>query len=102
MATVEIPLSADNQIFTLRLGGHQFRLRVVYRDEAGWILDLLETDNSAIISGIPLVTGVDLFAPYTHLGIAGGLYVVSDDEAQEYPTKINLGYQSHLYFVTQS
>lgn len=102
MATVEIPLSADNQIFTLRLGGRQVRLRVIYRDEAGWILDLLQTDNSAIINGIPLVTGVDLLAPYAHLGFTGGLYVVSDDEAHEYPTKTNLGYQSHLYFVTQN
>ncbi len=102
MPTVEIPLSADNQIFTLRLGGRQLRLRVIYRDEAGWILDLLETDNASIINGIPLVSGVNLLAPYKYLGFTGGLYVVSDDEAQEYPTKTNLGYRSHLYFVTES
>lgn len=102
MPTVEIPLSADNQIFTLRLGRRQLRLRVIYRDEAGWVLDLLETDNVPIINGIPLVTGGDLLAPYEHLGFTGGLYVVSADEAQQYPTKTNLGYRSHLYFITEN
>ncbi|MCT4716768.1 hypothetical protein MUA01_17570 [Enterobacteriaceae bacterium H18W14] len=101
MSVAEIPLSADNQIFTIRLGSRQLRLRVMYRDEAGWILDLLETDDTPIINGIPLVTSADLLAPYKHLGLTGGLFVVSDDVAQEYPTKTNLGLRSHLYFATQ-
>lgn len=102
MSAVEIPLSADNQTFTIRLGGRQLRLRVLYRDEAGWVLDLLETDYMPIINGIPLVPGVDLLAPYKHLNLTGGLFVVSEDVAQEYPTKTNLGFRSHLYFVTQN
>lgn len=101
MSIEEIPLSADNQIFSISLQGRQLRLRVTYRDEAGWILDILATDDMPIITGIPLVSGVDLLAAYRHLGLTGGLYLVSEEAAQEYPTKTNLGLHSHLYFVTQ-
>lgn len=101
MSVEEIPLSADNQIFSILLQGRQLRLRVMYRDEAGWVLDILETDDEPIITGIPLVSDVDLLAAYRHLGLTGGLYLVSDDVALEYPTKTNLGLRSHLYFVTQ-
>ncbi|MCT4707339.1 hypothetical protein MUA04_02165 [Enterobacteriaceae bacterium H11S18] len=100
MSIAEIPLSADNQLFTLQLAGQQLRLRLIYRDVAGWVLDILDPDDLPIVSGIPLVPGVDLLAAYGSLGFSGGLWVVSDDETQEYPSKTNLGYGSHLYFVT--
>lgn len=100
MTIAEIPLGADNQIFAIQLAGQQLRLRLIYRDAAGWIMDILDADDEPVISGIPLVTGVDLLAAYRSLGFSGGLWVVSDDEAQEYPSKTNLGYGSHLYFVT--
>ncbi|WP_435945882.1 phage baseplate plug family protein [Dryocola sp. BD586] len=100
MPVAEIPLSADNQIFAIQLADRQLRLRLLYRDEAGWVLDILEADETSIVSGIPLVTGVDLLAPFKHLGFGASLRVVSDDVAEEYPTKVNLGFRSHLYFVT--
>lgn len=98
----EIPLSADNQVFTIQLGNNQLRLRLIFRDEAGWILDVMAVDSTPIISGIPLVTDINLLAPYSHLGFSDSLLVVSDDRAQFYPTKTNLGFQSHLYFVTDN
>ncbi|HEY1847066.1 MAG TPA: hypothetical protein VGH05_19715 [Buttiauxella sp.] len=98
----EIPLSADNQIFAIQLGDKQLRLRLIYRDEAGWILDVMAADATPTISGIPLVTDTNLLAPYTHLGFTETLLVVSDDREQLYPTKTNLGFQSHLYFVTDN
>ncbi|AIR06340.1 bacteriophage protein [Cedecea neteri] len=100
MSIAEIPLSADNQIFTIQLGGQTLRMRLLYRDAAGWILDILDADNRPIVNGIPLVTGGDLLAPYAWLGFSGGLWVGCDDEAQDYPSKTNLGNGSHLYFVT--
>ena len=49
------------------------------RQEVGWTLDIGEPDGTAIISGIPLVTGINLLAQYQHL-IVGSLFVLSDVE----------------------
>ena len=100
MPIVEIPLSADNQIFSIQLAGQSLRMRLLYRDSAGWVLDILNSNSQPLVNGIPLVTGVDLLAPYAWLGFSGGLWVVSDDEAQTCPGKTTLGNTSHLYFIT--
>lgn len=94
----EIPLTANNQTFAIQLGKNYVRLRLIYRDSAGWILDLETTAGEIIVSGIPLVTGADLLAQYSYLGL-GGLMVVTEEDVQDYPTKTDLGYGSHLYFV---
>ncbi|NIF30563.1 hypothetical protein F3J29_00200 [Enterobacter sp. Cy-643] len=100
MSIAEIPLSADNQVFTIQLAGRTLRMRLLYRDAAGWILDILDADNQPVVNGIPLVAGADLLAPYNWLGFGGGLWVGCDNEAQDYPSKTDLGHGSHLYFVT--
>ncbi|EEP89186.1 hypothetical protein ykris0001_2470 [Yersinia kristensenii ATCC 33638] len=74
-------------------------LRLIYRDAAGWVMDIMDSRGENLVLGVPLVVGANLLEPYSHLGLSGGLMVVSDDEAHEYPTKTNLGYGSHLYFV---
>lgn len=99
MVLSEIPLTADNQIFSIQLGEQSLKLRLIYRDAAGWVMDIMDNRGESIVLGIPLVVGANLLEPYSHLGLSGGLMVVSDDEAHEYPTKTNLGSGSHLYFV---
>lgn len=101
MSIEEIPLTAENQLFTIQLGGQKLRLRLIFRDSGGWILDLLNLDDTPLVTGIPLVQGADLLESHSGLGFSGGLWVVSDDEAHEYPTKANLGTLSHLYFVSR-
>ncbi|EJF30236.1 MULTISPECIES: phage baseplate plug family protein [Enterobacteriaceae] len=100
MSIAEIPLSADNQVFTIQLAGQTLRMRLLYRDVAGWVLDILDADNQPVVNGIPLVAGADLLVPYSWLGFGGGLWVGCDNEAQDYPSKTDLGRGSHLYFVT--
>jgi hypothetical protein len=70
-----------------------------YRDapEAGWTLDIGEPNGTPIISGIPLVTGINLLAQYQHL-IVGSLFVLSDVEMWAAPGFADLGVSSHLYF----
>ncbi|QIP56825.1 phage baseplate plug family protein [Hafnia alvei] len=99
MVLSEIPLTADNQIFSIQLGEQSLKLRLIYRDAAGWVMDIMDNRGGSIVLGIPLVVGANLLEPYSHLGLSGGLMVVSDDEVNEYPTKTNLGSGSHLYFV---
>lgn len=104
MATVyEIPLSAANQTFSVTLGNAGYRLTVTYRDadEAGWLLDIADAESGPVVSGVPLVTGADLLAPYSHLSIGGGgkLYASTDGDEYAVPTFTNLGTLAHLYWV---
>ena len=95
----EIPLSPDNQQFNISLANTTYKMRLLWRDAAGWIMDMQDSGGNPMITGIPLVTGVDLLAQYAFMGFGFSLYVGCDDSAQEYPTKVDLGNGSHLYIV---
>ena len=95
----EMPLNADNQTFRVMLGDVSYTLRVVWRDEAGWILDVMDSGAQPLLMGVPLVPDVDLIEQYPELGITGALIVMTDYGAPEYPSKTNLGLSSHLYFA---
>lgn len=102
MAVFEIPLSPQPQKFQIPLNGVTYGmiLRYIDTDMGGWVLDILESDDTPIIQGIPLVTGEDLLAQYAYLGIVGGLIVQTDHDVNAVPTYANLGVSSHLYFRT--
>ncbi len=102
MAIQEIPLTADNQYFFIRLGDSQYKLTLLWRDSAGWILDIGDSSGSALIQGIPLVINVDLLAQYAYLGLNGQLLVMLDADNEDVPTATNLGSGSHVYFITTS
>ncbi|EPS4444471.1 phage baseplate plug family protein, partial [Escherichia coli] len=55
----------------------------------------------ALLSGVPLLTGVNLLRQYPQLGIDGALVVATDKGAPDEPTKTNLGTYSHLIFVQE-
>ncbi|HFU7544833.1 TPA: hypothetical protein ACH7AF_005090 [Escherichia coli] len=63
MTIQEIPLTADNQQFSIVLGGVTWRISIIWRD-LYWIMDLQNDRGEPVISGIPLVTGADLLAQY--------------------------------------
>lgn len=97
----EIPLSPDNQTFSTTLAGLTLTMRLVWREGLGWVLDLLDNNDVGIITGIALVAGVDLLEQYRHLELGFQLVVSCDDATQEYPTKTDLGINSHLYVLTE-
>lgn len=102
MNIYEIPLSPDPQRFTVTLSGVDYRLTVQYRDAggAGWMLDIADANNQALVSGLPLVTGVDLLSQYRHLEFGGRLWVQGSANPDEVPTFEDLGIGSHLFWVT--
>lgn len=104
MATVsEIPLTPSQaRIFTVTLSGTVYGMRLTYDDaqDGCWILDIGDSVGNLLVAGIPLVTGVDLLAQYSYLGIPGALLVTTDRGAGEVPTFGGLGLTSHLYYVT--
>ncbi|MNT70290.1 hypothetical protein D3C72_2086560 [compost metagenome] len=66
------------------------------------MLDIADANNAPLVSGIPLVTGVDLLAQFRHLGFAGRLWVQGADNPDDVPTYEDLGIGSHLYWVTDA
>lgn len=101
MNIAEIPLTPDNQQFTTAINGVNYSILTLWRDDAGWIIDLLYSSGADIVTGIPLVTGANLLAQFPYLDLGFGLAVVCDDPAQDYPTKTDLGINSHLLAVTE-
>lgn len=101
MKVTEIPLNADNQQFRIQLNNVTYTLRVIWRDSAGWIMDVMDSGGVEILTGVPLVTGANLLGQYPQLGINGALVVVADNGAPDDPTKNNLGTYSHLIFVQE-
>jgi hypothetical protein len=65
--------------FSVRLDGQLCRLSV-YTNGAGqrWFLDF--AGEGGTVRGIALSAGVDLLAPYRHLGVPPGYLFVSGDE----------------------
>lgn len=93
----EIPLSPIPQVFAISLGGDDYRLTLQYRD--GWILDVADDLGQPLVSGIPLVTGLNLLGQYQHLGFAGGLRVTGAESPDDAPTSADLGRGAKLYWV---
>ncbi|KVE37659.1 phage baseplate plug family protein [Burkholderia sp. BDU5] len=100
MQIYEVPLSADVQAFKISLGGTIYRLTLVYRGPAGWVLDVADDSGTPIVSGLPLTTGGDLLAQYRHLGFAGRLWVQGAEDPDDVPQYGDLGVGSHVFWVT--
>lgn len=100
MAVSEIPLSPENQSFSISLAGKSFQMAVTWR-AAFWCLDIMDSSGADLIKGVPLITGADLLAQYDYLGLGFSLYVGCDNPANVNPTETDLGIYSHLYAVTE-
>jgi len=98
-STFEIPLTPEPQSFNTTLVGVQYQFTLTWRDAAGnWFLDIADASGNPLLSGIPLVTGVNLLGQYGYLAFGFELWVQTD-AADAPPTFTNLGTQSHLYCV---
>lgn len=96
-----IPLSPTNQVFVISLAGTQYQLTFKWNDaNQAWTLDIADaTGANPIISGIPVVTGADLLAPYAYLNFGGQLIVQTTNNTNAVPTLANLGSAGQVYFV---
>lgn len=96
----EIPLSPQPQRFSISLGGQDYQLTWRWNVAGGcWNLTVADSLGNALVSNIPVVTGLDLLAPHRHLGIPGAIVVQTDNDPDVVPTLVNLGERGHVYFV---
>lgn len=83
MALYEIPLLDRNQKFFIKLNKVNYQLKLVYLKR--WYLDIYQANAEPIAHSIPLVSGIDILSPYSHL-IYGSMYVqnLNEDESQSF------------------
>lgn len=103
MQAFEIKLNARPERFRVTLPDQLvLTLTVTWRNRggAGWVLDIADGEGVALVRGVAMVTGADLLTQYKHVGIPGGLVVISDG-ADPYaePTFTGIGTDSKLYYV---
>lgn len=97
----EIPLVSAPQALQVSLVGVAYTLTLYWCWPIQcWMIDLaLSSTNVYLVRGAALVTGADLLAQVTYLGIPGQLIVQTDTDTLAQPTFDNLGQTAHLYFV---
>lgn len=99
-STVEIPLIAAPQGFSVSLAGTGYVMKVAWNPAAQyWVLDIADANSVPLVGGMPMLPGADLLAQYHSLGIAGQLLVGNDVSPNEPPGYAELGTIGHLYFV---
>jgi len=98
----EIPLSSQPQLFNIQLAGKTYFLTIRWNTAAlYWVLDIADQDRAPVISGIPVVTGLDLLGQYAYLEFGGMLIVQTDGDPDVVPTYANLGSEGHIYFLVE-
>jgi hypothetical protein len=95
-----IPLSNTPQRFLITLAGVQYTLTCRWnaQADAGWILDIANSNQVPIVTNIPLIVGDDLLDGLEYLMFGGSLYVFNANDPNAVPTIDNLGTDSNLYF----
>ncbi|AXX39902.1 phage baseplate plug protein [Acinetobacter baumannii] len=83
MALYEIPLLDRNQKFFIKLNKVNYQLKLIFLKR--WYLDIFQTNSEPVALGIPLVSGVDILSPFSHV-ISGSMYVqnLNEDESQSF------------------
>ena len=103
MPVFEVPLSPMAQTFAITLGGFALRVTVAWRNAggSGWVMDLVSAATGLpLVQGVPLVTGHDLLEQHRHLGVPGGMFVMTDADPDAVPTYAGLGTVSRLYWAS--
>lgn len=101
MSTFEIPFTAEPQTFVVSLAGVARRITIRWSDaESVWVLSLATPEGEEILSGVPLVAGVDLLGQHSHLNLGGSLYAQSLSNPNRNPGEEDLGSDGLVFFVT--
>lgn len=96
-AVFEIPVSPRPQRFRITLAGEEFIFRLTWCDPAAcWTLNISDQDDTPLVHGISVVTGVNLLEQFGHLLMGFGLIALTDHDVTAPPTFENLGLEGHL------
>lgn len=95
MAILEIPVRADIPAyqFQITLDGTVYTLKFRFNVRMDrWIMDIADTDEEAILSGIPMLYGLPLVQRFELEELPPGKFVVVDETGEERnPTRTGFG-----------
>jgi len=96
---IEVPLnSSPEQLFSITLSGQTYDCRVVLNSRTGvWSISFSQAGTD-IINGVALLGGVDILKQH-NIPIENA-YVVNLDQANQDPSKNNLGTVAKLFILT--
>lgn len=101
MSAFPLPVSSSAQSFFVQLVNISYKITLRWNAVAiAWVMDIASQDEVPLVQGIPIVTGVDLLAPYAYLGIGGGIIAITEGDQDKVPTFDNLGKGGDVFFVT--
>jgi hypothetical protein len=93
-------MSGESETFSIALSGVTYGFTVSWNvQNSSWIIDISDASGNPILSGIPMVTGVDLLEFYGYLGFNFALVAQTDSAPDVVPTFETLGQTSHLYAI---
>lgn len=97
---LEIPLNSNpEQLFSIVLNGTKYNCRVLLNSRTGvWNISFSIGDTS-IVSGVPILSGVDILSQYPEIDIKN-IYAVNLENTDSDPTRDNLGSASKLIILT--
>lgn len=98
----EIPLTPEAQVFLIALGGATYALTLRWNAAAAcWVLDIASQAREPILTGVPVVTGINLLNQYAYLGFGGMLIAQTDHDPDAVPTMENLGTAGRIFFLVE-
>lgn len=100
-----VPLVNIPQVFDITLAGVEYNVTSKWNPapDAGWVLDIFDSNNVPLACNIPLITGADCLSGLEYLGISGKLFVLTTGASPfDVPTFEGLGINSNLYFQTSN
>jgi hypothetical protein len=101
----KIPLENVPQRFDISIGGAQLAVESKFNTMANsWVLSFFYANTGeVIVTNMPMVTGVDLFAQLKYLNVfSGKLIVYTDGDDFAVPTEENLGEEANLFYVDET
>ena len=98
---LELPLTAAAQTFSTSVAGQEYTFQITWNTtNVCWMINILDTSGNKILSGVPMVTGVDLLEQFEYLNFGFQMYAQTDNDTNAVPTFENMGTTSHLYVVS--
>ena len=96
---IEIPLNSNpEQLFSISLNSQTFDVRVLYNHRADVWTMTFSIEGSPVLSGVPLVSGVNILEQYD-IGISN-LFLINVADAQANTSIDDLGTSSRLFVLT--
>ena len=102
MSLFRIPFDNNNQKFNITLQGKNLLVTCSWNQEMpAWVLSVQDADTQEyLMSGVALVTGVNLFRQFYSTGVTGDLVVYTKGNPFEIPTFESLGNESSVFYIT--